>query len=364
MLPFESLLLMFGCCCAGPTFLISGSDLCDSFPLAQGLAHLGLAPSVVGLCSFEMLLSLQRSACSGFPLPSPGFSWSGSLVSAPGMGHLGAGFLPQAFTCLAVSISAWDFGHYDSLVPLQSPGRPELPSLAFGLRFEPALPVSDPLHLDSSTFLQSCARLDVFLPALCWSHFEPTLLLRSPTWLDLTLFLTGSGGLQQLSVQDWAHLEPSMAIQSFSCVDAVVSAIALVNFGMLLLIRGKCWLDFLLLPAGFGSTGPLPFAAELTAIPLGFLLMIQSLVCLGLLVPALDATTSGPATFSQNMARLGALMAVVDFTSLGLFVSMRALSCFGSPFPALGLTWLGFVFVLLVVSLASLEVPMPVQALS
>ena len=44
--------LMFGCCCAGPTFLISGSDLCDSFPLAQGLAHLGLAPSVVGLCSF------------------------------------------------------------------------------------------------------------------------------------------------------------------------------------------------------------------------------------------------------------------------------------------------------------------------
>ena len=98
------------------------------------------------------------------------------------------------------------------------------------------------------------------------------------------------------------------------------------------------------------------FAAELTAIPLGFLLMIQSLVCVGLLVPALDATTSGPATFLQNMARLGVLMAVVDFTSLGLFVSMRALSCFGSPFPALGLTWLGFVFVLLVVSLASLEV--------
>ena len=108
MLQFESLLLVFGYCCAGPTFLISGSDLCDSFPLVQGLAHLELAPLVVGLCSFEMLLSLQRSACSGFPLPSPSFSWSGSLVPAPGMGYLGAAFLPQAFTCLAVFISAWD----------------------------------------------------------------------------------------------------------------------------------------------------------------------------------------------------------------------------------------------------------------
>ena len=104
-------------------------------------------------------------------------------------------FLPQAFTCLgclhfSVGTSGIATHWYPCKVQAGRNYRHWLLDYVSNLLCQSL----DPLHLDSSTFLQSCARLDVFLPALCWSHFEPTLLLRSPTWLDLTLFLTGSGG--------------------------------------------------------------------------------------------------------------------------------------------------------------------------
>ena len=93
-----------------------------------------------------------------------------------------------------------------------------------------------------------------------------------------------------------------MTAQGFARIDVLLSAIALVNFDLLLPIRGKGCLDLFSPASGFCSMGPLLLALELAMISLEFLLMIQSFGCAGLLLPAVDATSSGPPMVLQSPA--------------------------------------------------------------
>ena len=181
MLRLGFLLLTMGHCGAGPTLSISGSDLLDLLLLLHGTAQLASSPFVFDSSHFDMLLLLQRSSCSGFLVSLPSFSWSGSLLLTFGMGHLGAGLLPRAFASLDVFMSIWDFCHFDPTIFVQSAAQIESSALALRVRLGSVLLVFDPLHLDSPAFVQSPARLGASLPALCWSRFEPTLLLRGPS---------------------------------------------------------------------------------------------------------------------------------------------------------------------------------------
>ena len=179
MLPIEPLLVLFGCCRTGPTLSVSGSASFDLFLLVRGSAHLASGPFLFGFYDLDLFLLMHRFSCSGLSILLFGLLCSGFVVLVSGMGHPGLSVSLQSFVCSAVFIPAWDFSHCDPMLFSRSAARIESTVSALGVRLGFILSVFDFLHSDSLPLTQSFSRLDVFLSIAYFSHFDPSLFVRS-----------------------------------------------------------------------------------------------------------------------------------------------------------------------------------------
>lgn len=286
---------------------------------ALGPVRVNPTPSIVDVDHVGFTASVRSFARSGSAALAPDPVHFGSPTPAKSLVRLGSAALTSGIQRPGslYSLPVIDKAMLGPPLSLHSPACSESASLVLDfLRPGPSLSVRGSVRLGLLAPMAGLSRAGSVFPLLISDcrEVEPSLLLRSPAWLDLSL-----------STSYAAHLEPLLLLRSSSRLDSQVLLSGVMCVGLALLVFNICTLGSLMSLRSFACLGPTISALDLAH--MGSSLSTHS-------YGRLDSTA-----FTTGMSRLGLIssLLVLDDSMMGLFPLIRSTTCLGPPTFALDL---------------------------
>ena len=347
----------------------------SSFSSLRGSARVGLAALPFGLARAGLAFSLflVEMAQPGLPTSSHSFACPGPACSAQSfascgppppshsLGHLGLVPAISGSTRLGLVLLVTDFAKTGLPLSIRAPACSGLlPSMANFCQAGPPMPVHSLLRMDSLIPSPGMSRADFVFSLSVVSHALSGLppLLHSSSRAEspaLALNHARSGVSMPLQSNIWpGFILPAFGLSRTGSVSPLLVVDSL-HLGSLLLARTLACLEVLSLLLDYLQMDLLPLPQSLHH-P-GFSTSTFGRMCPGATSPSADSISCGPASLPHSPSQLGVVASAFNFGHPGLPLLLRATSCLEAPVSALGLSWAGFVSLLLVVDAARLEVP-------
>eukprot|EP00435_Cladocopium_sp_Y103_P000288 s4706_g1.t1 len=292
----------------------------ESFLLVRSLAHVGPSLSILGLTRLGFFLLLFDHASVAFSMLLHSFAHLGSAPPLLESMHLGLSLPIQSLACSDSSLLVVDSVHSGLLLLVQCLS-----------------------HTGSSLFV-----LDL-------SDHDPPLSPRNSLQLGSMVSLFGLGcvgSVSSLSPVDNVSLGLSFLLRSAAKSEPVALLLGLTHLGLPSPLQSFAWLGLSLLVPDYAHLGSCVLVRQFGLVEL--VLSVIGKACCGFLLPLLDLTRSEPFLSIRSLACSESTLLVLDAAHLELSTLLQNFQCSDPTAPALGLSCLGFVFLLSLIDAATL----------
>lgn len=318
------------------------------FPSLRQFAQLSLTALILGSARFESVLLVLDAVTSDFSALLQGCAYLESSTSAMLIGHLGlmmflrglgrtnSSMFLVGLACLGFIFSFFlvDFAHMDLLLLLRSMAHLELFASTLGdAMLASTLSPQSFSRSNSSMLILNFASLD-FFPFARNSA-------RAAFCTSVRAFALPGG---PSSVLDVASFAPSAFLRSFACSARCTSVLDASHMAFSLSLQQPCRMEPFLSVLGLSRLDSVFFPSAVEAGLLGSSLLLHSISRLGLVLLVLDFATLGPFLPSQGVARSGFCssaygyvkfnyaesMSVVNSVNMGFQMPLRSYARFGS----------------------------------